>query len=150
VFPDDYGLTVSGLPDSYYLRGASQQGRNLSRGPIQPGGGDLQISLASDAAAIRGRTVDKDDNPIPDVTVILVSSKRLDTDPILTRQSDNNGAFEFTSVEPGKYQVLALTGLYAGEASDPAFVDNHTSQASDVEVAAKESRNVSLKVNGAR
>jgi hypothetical protein len=149
VFPDDYGLTVSGLPDSYYLRGASQQGLSVTRGPIQPGGGELLLSVGSDAAAIRGRTVDKDDNPVPDVTVTLLSSKRLDTDPILTRQSDNNGAFEFTSMEPGKFQILALTGLYAGEASDPAFVANHASLALEVEVAAKESRNVSLKVNSA-
>jgi protocatechuate 3,4-dioxygenase beta subunit len=147
VFTDEYGLTVSGLPDGYYLSGASQQGLNVTRGPIQPGRGELLISIGSDAAAIRGRTVDKDANPVPDATVILLPSKRLETDPILTRQSDNNGAFEFTSLEPGKYQILALTGLYAGEASDPAFVANHTSLASEVEVAAKESRNVNLKVN---
>ena len=81
--------------------------------------------------------------------MILLSSKRLDTDPILTRQSDNSGVFEFTSLDPGKYEILALSGLYAGEASDPAFVANHASLASEVEVAAKESRTVNLKVNSA-
>jgi len=149
AFPDEYGLTVSGLPDGYYLRGASQEGLNVTRGPIQPGRGELLISVGSDAAAIRGRTADKDDNPVPDATVILLSSKRLDNDPILTRQSDNSGVFEFTSLEPGKYEILALTGLYAGEASDPAFVANHTSQASEVEVEANESRAVNLKANSA-
>ena len=86
---------------------------------------------------------------MPDATVILLSSKRLDNDPILTRQSDNSGVFEFTSLEPGQYEILALTGLYAGEASDPAFVANHTSQASEVEVEANESRAVNLKANSA-
>jgi hypothetical protein len=36
VFPDQYGLSVSGLPDGYFLREAKQQGIDVTHGPVQP------------------------------------------------------------------------------------------------------------------
>jgi len=149
VFPDQYGLSVSGLPDGYYLREAKQQGIDVTHGPVQPGNGELFISLNSGAAVISGTTVDKEDHPLPDAMVALIREKAADGYAILTQQSDQGGAFKFGGVAPGDYQLLALTGLLEGEAEDPAFVATQMSAAVELSAEPRSSHAVTLKVRSA-
>jgi len=150
ALPHEYGLYVEGLPNGYYIREATQQSIDVTHGPVQPGRGDLLISLGSDGGTLRGKTVDKDGNPVPDATIILLAANRKDNVPTLTRQSDQSGAFELGSgIAPGDYQILALTGVYEGEASDPAFVASQLSNATKVTADPKSSQNLTLKVTSA-
>jgi len=104
----------------------------------------LELKLTR-ACFISGQVSNQDGQPARGIKVVAMARRLRGGAVRLVKAAA--GAFEFPSLEPGKYQILALTGLYAGEASDPAFVANHTSLASEVEVAAKESPNVNLKVN---
>jgi hypothetical protein len=146
VFLDEYGLSVSGLPDGYYLREAKQQGIDVMRGSVQPGRGELLISLASGAAVISGRAVDTDDHPVPDAMIVLLPAKTSDRDSIVTRQADQDGGFKFGGIAPGQYQLLALRGLFEGEAEDPTFVATQVSASVEVSVEMRSAQVVNLKV----
>jgi len=146
VFPDQYGLSVSGLPDGYYLREAKQQGIDVTHGPVQPGNGELFISLSSGAVVITGMTVDKEDHPVPDAMVVLIPEKTSGGNFLLTQQSDQSGAFKFGGIVPGDYKVLALTGLFEGEAEDPVFVATQMFSAVELSAEPRSSHAVTLKV----
>jgi hypothetical protein len=76
----------------------------------------LTISLAAFASAqdnkaeaqlrtVHGTTVDKDDNPIASSVVYLVNVK---TQAIITRITDNSGAYRFSGLDPNvDYEVHA-------------------------------------------
>lgn len=150
VFPDEYGLSVSGLPNGYYVREATQNGFDAMRGAVRLDRGELVISLASDGSSIHGKTVDTEDHPAPDATVILVPKRASASDAIVTIQSDRSGAFEIDSgLRPGEYQIIAFTGLFEGEATDPAFVSNHLPEAETINVRPKASQSMSLKARTA-
>jgi protocatechuate 3,4-dioxygenase beta subunit len=142
--PDDYGLRMLGLPDGYYAKSVTQQGRDVSQGGIRPGAGELQIALGPDAAAITGNTVNRDNQLMKDVSIILIPKDESPGSGIVTKQSDQNGEFHFASLPPGVYRLLAFTELLDGEERDPNFLSLHTAKALEVELLSKGNRSVTL------
>lgn len=142
VLPDDYRLRVSGLPSGYYVHDADQQGRDALRETVRPGRGDLHITLAPDGAIISGQTVDSDHQPVADAIVILANDEGR---PLLTRQSDQNGQFQFISgIAPGKYRLLALVGLFEGEEQDAGVIGRNLSSAVKLDLASGAKQNLEL------
>jgi Carboxypeptidase regulatory-like domain len=145
----DYILHLTGLPKGFYIKEASQQGHDALHDLVWPGRGDVRIVLGADGVSINGSTVDKDNQPVHDAIVILVSK---DGPPILiSQQSDQDGRFQFTSgLPPGDYKLAALSGLVEGEAQDPEFVQANLSDATEVTLATKGSQSVTLTVRKVR
>jgi protocatechuate 3,4-dioxygenase beta subunit len=145
----DYILHLTGLPNGFYIKEASQQGHDALHDLVWPGRGDVRIVLGADGVTITGNTVDKDNQPVPDAIVILASK---DGPPVLiSQQSDQDGRFQFISgLPPGDYKLAALTGLVEGEAQDPEFAQANLSGATDVTFASKGSQSVTLTVRKVR
>jgi hypothetical protein len=117
AFQDEFGVTVSGMPQGYYLREARQDGRDALRGTVRVGGGELVVTLGRDGPVLDGRTVDAEGHPVADVSVGLVSA---DSRAVYLTQADSAGRFQYRSgIAPGRYSLVALTGLWAGETDDP-------------------------------
>jgi len=148
AFPDEYALALKGLPQGYYLREAAQDGRDIRRGPIRGGGGELRIVLASDGATIGGSVVDKEQRPLPDMPVFLLPKTG---DEVFSGQSDLSGRFRFsTGVAPGEYRIFALSGVLDGEELDDDFLRLNAAGAVEVVVAARSSRMVVVEVRAVR
>jgi hypothetical protein len=81
--------------------------------------------------------------------VVLIPEKTSGGNSIVTQQSDQSGAFKFGGIAPGDYQLLALTGLFEGEAEDPAFVTTQTFSAVELSAEPRSSHSVTLKVRSA-
>lgn len=145
----DYILHLTGLPRGFYVKEASQQGHDALHDLVWPGRGEVRIVLGADGISINGSTVDKDNQPVHDAIVILVSK---DGPPILiSQQSDQDGRFQFSSgLPPGDYRLAALSGLVDGEAQDPEFVQANLMDATDVTLASKGSQSVTLTVRKIR
>ena len=95
LFSDDYNLRVTGLPRGYYIKTVFQASRDVTNEPIHPGD-DLTITLSSDGPVITGETVNKDNTPVRDATVILIP-KDQSLGSILSIRSGHSGRFQFQS-----------------------------------------------------
>lgn len=125
AFPDDFGLSVSGLPQGYYLREATQDGRDVLRSFVRPGAGDLTLTLGKNGPVLNGRTLDRANQVAAGAAIGLIA---LESGTVYIARSDALGRFQFhNGLAPGKYTLVALGGLLAGEAEDP---DTYRQQAS--------------------
>lgn len=148
AFADDYGLQVTGLPPGYYVQAAQQDGRDAWRGPVRVGGGPLTVTLRKDGPVLQGRTVTKDDEPAGDTPVALVDAG---SGRVYQTQSDAAGRFQFQSeLPPGRYTVVAVSGLTAGEEEDPAVYRRLASSGTEVELGAGARVDRSFRVRAAR
>jgi hypothetical protein len=148
VFMDDYAVRVAGLPAGYYVIRADQQGRSVSDGGLRPGSGDLQITLGADGPALSGRVLAADDSAIPDASVFLVPKG---SEKPLVRQSDQAGAYQFTSgVPPGEYRLVAASDLMEWQRQDAATVTHLAASGVDLTLGPRESRTVDLRIQATR
>jgi len=151
LLSDDYVLRVAGLPRGFYLRSAEQAGRDALRDAIRPGAGELRIGLATDGSTVTGQAVNRENQPVADAVVMLAAKEASGGERIQSQQSDQQGQFRFDdSLAPGRYLMVALTGLYVGENQDPDLFRAHRSHATEVTLSSKESRAVTLTVRSVR
>lgn len=147
VFTGDYWATFR-LPAGFYVKQANCGFGNALREPLRPGCGQLQILLSVDGAALSGRVnEEKDSLPISDATVVLIPAPLPETlapGVLRTIATDQNGDFEFSSVAPGKYRLLAFAGLRNREAEDPEFVRQWQSKGTEITVQGREQKSVTL------
>ncbi|MFZ5929421.1 MAG: carboxypeptidase-like regulatory domain-containing protein [Acidobacteriota bacterium] len=142
-------VAVMGLPRGYYVKSAQMGGRDPRREPVFPGSGDLQITIASDGASIRGKAVGKKGTEVPDAVVVLAPSRLpLDGSPdlIATQLTDQAGEFEFSAVPPGQYQLLAFSSLTPGEGENPAFLRRFFTKETEIAIQARQSQAVTVRV----
>ena len=148
VWQDQYELQVLRMPKGYYLIAASQQGRNVAEGGLQPGGGEIQVVLGSDGPTLRGRAVTEQGDGVANASVFLIPKTG---EPAMAAQTDQTGGYEFTSgMAPGDYQVAALTGLYESERADPGIAAHLHFNRGDLTLRPGQSLNLNVKVQAAR
>ena len=134
VFVDNYRLGVSGAPRGYYIREVIQNGRDITHESVNPASGDLTIVFDTDGVIIDGQTVGSDNRPVSGATVILIGPDGR----TVTSQSDQYGHFSFEAdLPPGKYKLLALSGLSNGQGQDPTIIARNTGDALDLDLAPK-------------
>ncbi len=122
-----YALEMQGIPDGTYVKevrfnrvAVTNEGIDLRFG----GGGELEIILSETAGRIAGVIQDAKGNP---VGMAWVSLWRPDRNVpgggrlAEAKASDNAGAFEFASLEPGRYVVMAGEGVEHGLARAPEY-----------------------------
>jgi hypothetical protein len=148
VLADDFRLRVGNLPRSFYLKSVTQGGRDVTSGSIRPGD-DLTITLCSEGPVVTGETVDQDDVPVRDATVILIP-KDQSLGSILSLRSGRTGGFQFQSgIVPGEYSIVALTDLFDGDDQNPDFVRDQMTRATQVALDRKETKSLRLVVRDA-
>jgi hypothetical protein len=148
LYSDDYSLRITGLPRGYYVHTIFQSGRDAANQPIRPGG-DLTITLSPDGPVITGDTVEKNNVPVHDATVILIP-KDQSLSSIVSVRSGRAGGFQFESgIAPGEYSIVALTGLFDGEDQAPDFVRGQMTGATQLALDKKETKALRLVVRDA-
>jgi Carboxypeptidase regulatory-like domain len=151
IISDDYLLHVRGLKKGYYVREASQQGRDVLHLPLNSATGELRIVLGADGPLISGQTVDHENKVVHDALVILEQKDGQDNRTIFSTHSDQNGHFQFDSgIVPAEYRLLSLTGLFDGEDQDVTFLSKFTSQAEDVSLTPNSAKSITVKAKDAR
>lgn len=128
VNPDRYAITLSGLPEGFYLKAAVAGGRDsliagldLSRGP----GGPVDLLLAPNAGMAAGVVQDDKRQPASGATVVLIPQEpeRRDLPQFYrTAIADDSGAFSLRNLDPGQYKAFAWSDLEPGAYMDPDFL----------------------------
>lgn len=140
-------VAVMGLPDGYYVKSALMAGRDPRREPMHAGSGELLVTIASDGASLRGKVVDRKEEPVPDALVVLAPSSLPPAgspELITTQVADQAGEFEFRSVSPGDYQLIALLQFTLGAGENPAFVRKYFTKETAVSLQPRQSKEVTV------
>jgi len=128
VSPDEYDVTVSGLPEGVYVKAILANGQdvllpglNLTHGPVS----GFQIVLSPNAGAATGIVRDDRQEPAVGTTVALVPREK-ERRPVArfyhTVTSDATGRFAFRNLAPGQYLVFAWQDVESGAWFDPDFL----------------------------
>lgn len=144
-----YSLSVTSLPDGWYLKSANfgdndvlAQGLRLGEGGASA---TLELTIAHGASELKG-TVVKGDDFIPGAQVELTPDHENPYRKELRRTAttDQHGGFVFKDVVPGSYVVKAVLGDDDDPENDQA--DKPASAPTKVALAERESKNVRLEI----
>jgi len=128
VNADNYYVTVTGLPDGFYVKSVSLGGQdvlapglNLSSGAA----GLLDVVLAPNAGQAAGLVQNDQQQPAAGVTVVLIPQEKERKEQMQyykTATTDAAGSFTFKNLDPGQYRVYAWKEVESGAYMDPEFV----------------------------
>jgi hypothetical protein len=144
---DDYWLEVFSLPAGYYVKDATQNGRESRRDPVRAGAGDLSIVLGSDGPALSGQVVDKENRPVPNAAVLLSIAplpQSMSPGQMVSTVTDQNGQFTLNNMAPGDYRLMAFAEVPDDEVSNPDFVRGNLSKATEVTLAPRDRKSQNL------
>jgi len=114
--PDEYTIDVHWINPGWYVKDIMCGGRSTLHGAALLGGaescGSLRIVLAHDGGSLALRVADRDGNPIPDAYVAIIPESAASTEAEMSAamtfgQTAANGVYSATSLQPGKYRILA-------------------------------------------
>lgn len=147
VLPAQYWFDVR-LPLGYYLKAATLDGRDVLREPLYAGGRELHVVLGQDAPRLTIHTVSARNEPISGATILV----GLDPLPrpyapgeLSTIICDQNGVATARGIRPGKHRVIVLADALVNPANAVGLFDAHRTKGESIELAAGESRSISLK-----
>jgi protocatechuate 3,4-dioxygenase beta subunit len=147
VVLDQYWLTISGQLPGYYVKQATIKGRDVLREPLRTGQGDLSVVLGSDGGALSGTVNTADNQTISNAIVLLPVfplPDQLAWGDIRMAYADQNGFFNFPTLPPGAYRLLAFPPLPEGSAYDPNLVRSNLGNAMPITLAPKEKKSVTI------
>ncbi len=145
----EYGLSLSPLPDGYYVksgRDTATPGIVVSHGHAPP----AEIRLDAGAGRVQGVVYkDKDNQQVaPSVTVALIPdvARRNNSDNYRFGTTDRSGQFMFASIPPGDYSLIALEGIDRDAFMDPEFIQRYESAGKPVRVEEGSSLNLQIQL----
>ncbi len=115
---DDYSIRLTLNASGLYVKDVAYAGRSIKNevfhfGAAAPGAG-LRVTVARDGGFLDAAVTDKDGNPQPDVHVIYlpaeIPSEAALAELVESGLTDQAGAWESSTLAPGKYYVAASTG----------------------------------------
>jgi len=125
-----YAINLASVPAGFYVKGTgsadmADAGIAVARGQALSG---LDLALTPGAPRVRG-TVSEDQQPAPDVPVVLVPTDERRGQARYFRQSvsDPRGQFTLRSVPPGDYEIFAWD-VERSAFTDPDFMQQAESQ----------------------
>lgn len=141
VSPGDYEVSVSGLPDGYYLksiRAADQESLNTGFTVTAGSAPALRIVASPHAGTVEGTVVNQEQKPVLGSTVVLwPMAKGARAALFKTATTDAQGRYTLTSVAPGDYRLAAFEFLETGAAQDPEFLQAFESKAEKLVIQEK-------------
>jgi len=150
VRPTAHRLSVTGLPDGWYLRSAYFGSNNVLEDGLQLSGADtsksLEITVSPGTGQIEGAVL-RGDAPVRDAHVKLLPDPANPhrTDLLHNVLTDENGHFTIKDVVPGSYRALAVARENDDEDASPDASDSIS-----IFLSEKQSKSVQLKLPGRR
>ena len=151
IGPDRYRVSVQGLPEGYWLKSARYGEREVYENELDltAGSGNLplQIEVAPGAGAVEGVVKNEKSEPGAGAVVTLSPDQltRQRSEMFKQATTDQNGAFRFAGLSPGRYRLLAWQELEPGAYQDPEFLGKFEAEAQRVEVRLNGRETVELK-----
>ena len=143
VPPVRYAVTVTGVPETCYVKSVKYGGSEVSdEGVEMTGGGPLEITLSAAAARVDAVVMDKDGKSGWHAVVALIPK---DGGSTMVQTADENGILSFKGLRPGEYRLIAWDDVETGAPYDPDFVKPYESQAKTVSLQAAGHEAVQLK-----
>lgn len=146
--PDSYLVSLS-PPAGTYLKSIRFGGQETPDGVIRvsQGGGNLQLSLATDGGQLDGVVQNPKGEPAGGILVALApeDSLRLRRDLLKTTDTSPAGQFHFADIAPGNYKLFAWEDVDPGAAQNADFRKPFESQAASVTIRAGSHETVQLK-----
>lgn len=152
VNPDHYSVTLSGLPDGFYVKAVMAGGQdalvpglNLTSGVAAP----LDIVLAPNAGQATGVVQNEQQQPAAGVTVVLIPQEKERSDQAQyykTATTDANGSFTLKNLDPGQYKIYAWRDVEPGAYMDPEFVRPVENRGESLTIRESSQANVQLKL----
>jgi hypothetical protein len=136
-YPGDYmislgvGLPFNGsrfnLPHPAYVKSIRLGTTDLLREVLHMDGnpeGRLEITLGTDAGAIRGTVIDDERNLVPNSVVALVpeAALRFREDLYKSAVTDSRGGFQIQGIPPGDYTLFSWEDIENGAWLDTEFI----------------------------
>jgi protocatechuate 3,4-dioxygenase beta subunit len=125
VNTDRYMLSVTGLPDGYYMKSVTAGGSDLTASGVDINGASvvLDVLVSPNAGAVEGAINDpRTDKPFPGATVVLIPRTVERSDLYQRTTTDQEGHFRVRNVVPGEYKVYAWEDVPAWAWMDPDFM----------------------------
>ena len=154
VNADSYYVTVTGLPDGFYVKSVSLGGQdvlapglNLSSGAA----GLIDIVLAPNAGQAAGLVQNDQQQPAAGVTVVLIpqeKERKDQTQYYKTATTDAAGSFTFKNLDPGQYRVYAWKEVESGAYMDPEFVGPVENRGETLTIREGSQENLQVKLIG--
>lgn len=145
LYSGRYWVDVTSISSGYYVSQISAGARDGMREPIQLGEGGLTVTVRSDGPALSGTVTTENGRELPgSVTVVLAGTSGLNQSSIRSTRVDQAGRFSFDNLAPGKFNLLALSGLSPEDAENPLVISRFASQAKELDLAPHSSQQVEL------
>jgi hypothetical protein len=149
VIPNDYTLTVTGLPPSGYLKSVSLRGVTQAPSKLDLNGegspGLLSIVVSAEGGRVVG-TVREAERPADGALVALVPSQRERGDLYKSAQATVGGAFALDGVAPGEYALFAWQGVDPSAFQNPALLTRFEDRGQAVTVRENATLTVQLRM----
>lgn len=145
LYSGEYWVDVTSISPGYYVSQMSSGTRDGLRGPIQVGEGDLVITVRSDGASLSGTVKPEQGAELPmSVVVVLAAHSPAERAYIYATRIDQSGRFSFHNVPPGKFDLVAVSGLSPEDEGNPSVIGRLSSQAKELDLAPRSSQSVEL------
>ena len=146
-------LIVNG-PDGWAPREIVYGGRNVAGKPIEARNGDgvsdIQVVLTQKASKVSGQLTDANGAPPANGTVLVFADDPdrwfLGTRFVRAVRPNQNGQFEVSGLPPAEYLAVAVDYVTEWMWNDPAYLESLGSVATKFELAAGESKAISLRL----
>jgi hypothetical protein len=147
----EYTVKITGLPQGSYVKSIFMGQSDVLMEGIRVTGAmtnRLEIVLATDTGTMAGRVLDAKQEPIPNVTAVLVPdpARRYRLDLFQDISTDTNGRFRFQGIVPGEYKLFAWEEVAAGAWHDPEFLRTHESLGTPIQIAPASNQPMDVKV----
>jgi len=152
VSPEQYNLSVYGLPDGYYVKTIRYGETDISSGALDlpPGGSyaPLDIIVSPEAGQVSGGVQNpKTQQPAPGAMVVLIPQepeRRNQNSFYKTVTTDQLGNFTLKNLTPGQYKVFAWEDIEPGSYFDSEVVKPVEGSGEKVEVKPNGQHSVQL------
>lgn len=128
ISPDNYLVTLSGLPDGFYVKVVAVGGQNVLLTGIDLNGGiagGIEILLSPHAGQLTGVAQNDQQEAASGAAVVLVpqeQERRGLAQYYHTASADAAGRFTVKSLDPGQYRIYAWRDVEPGAYFDPDFM----------------------------
>jgi hypothetical protein len=153
-----YFLRPDPIPDGWWPRSATYQGRDVLDSPLdlKADASGIVITYADDTQRVSGTVRDQRGAPDPSAVVLLFPSDRsawTGTQPsrrTRTARVSRAGTFTLSAMAPGDYFIVAFDDAASDQIGDPKFLDVLSRVAVSVSVREFEKKTVDLKMSTVR
>jgi protocatechuate 3,4-dioxygenase beta subunit len=125
VNSDRYRLSVTGLPDGYYVKSVTSGGTDVMAAGLDIAGAaaPFEVVISPNAGSAEGIVTDpRTDRAAPGATVVLIPGASDRSELYRRATTDQDGKFRIGNLVPGEYKVYAWEDVPAWAWMDPDYM----------------------------